>query len=224
MALAPLVGLLLGGAGAAMLAGAVQVTTGDLLPCALAVAALALLTRGLHLDGLSETPPTGSGPTRRQRQGPGVVERPDVGALGLAAVVLVLLVQVAALLSCVATGRRGRRARARRRHRPPHRDAGLHAHPRSEPDRARRAGGRHRATRGRGDRDGAGHRRRRHRCGLSRTRTRDRTVLAGDVLAAAEGLRRHADRTARQPDRRRAGRPAVETTTAVVLVGIAILG
>jgi adenosylcobinamide-GDP ribazoletransferase len=61
MALAPLVGLLLGLVAAGVLEGAARTTT-DLLAAVLAVVALALLTRGLHLDGWL-TPPTGSAPT-----------------------------------------------------------------------------------------------------------------------------------------------------------------
>ncbi len=104
MILAPLVGLLLGALAAAVLVGAGEVTEADLLPCALAVAALGGLTRGLHLDGLSDTA-DGLGsyaPPERARE---IMKQPDVGALGMAAVLLVVLVQVAALLSCVAAGR-----------------------------------------------------------------------------------------------------------------------
>lgn len=104
MVLAPLVGLLLGGLAAALLVGVREVTEGDLLACVLAVAALAALTRGLHLDGLSDTA-DGLGsyaPPERARE---IMKQPDVGALGMAAVLLVVLVQVAALASCVAAGR-----------------------------------------------------------------------------------------------------------------------
>jgi adenosylcobinamide-GDP ribazoletransferase len=107
MELAPLVGLLLGVAGAAVLL-AFRVL-GDfrappLLPAALAVAALALLTRGLHLDGLADLV-DGLGSYRDPEGTRAVMKAPDVGPLGLVAVVLTLLVQVSALLSCVLHGR-----------------------------------------------------------------------------------------------------------------------
>ena len=50
MSLAPAVGLLVGGIAAAVLLGLREVTTGDLLPAVAALAVLAALTRGLHLD------------------------------------------------------------------------------------------------------------------------------------------------------------------------------
>jgi len=105
MRLAPLVGLLLAVPLAGLLAGVEHATVGPpLLACALALAAHALLTRGLHLDGLADLADgLGSyGSPERARE---VMKQPDVGALGLAAVVLVLLVQVAALQACVLAGR-----------------------------------------------------------------------------------------------------------------------
>lgn len=106
MALAPLVGLLLGVVATALLLAvrAVGPRHAALLPAALAGAALAGLTRGLHLDGLADTA-DGLGcylPAARARE---AMKAPDVGALGLAAVVLVLLVQTAALAQPVTAGR-----------------------------------------------------------------------------------------------------------------------
>ena len=97
MRLAPLVGLLLAVPLAALAAGVEHSTVGPpLLACALVLAAHALLTRGLHLDGLVDLADgLGSyGSPERARE---IMKQPDVGALGLAAVVLVLLVQVASL-------------------------------------------------------------------------------------------------------------------------------
>ncbi|MDA8436122.1 MAG: adenosylcobinamide-GDP ribazoletransferase [Actinomycetales bacterium] len=111
MLLAPAVGALLGLAAAVVL-DAVRVTAGahrsasaaDLLGSVLALVALALLTRGLHLDGLADTADglgvKGDDEGVRQRR-LAVMRAPDVGAFGVVAVVLVLLVQAAALAVCV---------------------------------------------------------------------------------------------------------------------------
>ena len=105
MRLAPVVGLLLAVVLAGVLAGGEHLTVGPpLLACALALAAHAVLTRGLHLDGLADlVDGLGSyGSPERARE---IMKQPDVGALGLSAVVLVLLVQLAALQACVLAGR-----------------------------------------------------------------------------------------------------------------------
>jgi adenosylcobinamide-GDP ribazoletransferase len=107
MELAPLVGLLLGFAAAAVLY-AFRVL-GDfrsppLLAAALAIAALALLTRGLHLDGLADVA-DGLGSYRDPEGTRAVMKAPDVGPMGVASIALVLLVQVSALLSCIQHGR-----------------------------------------------------------------------------------------------------------------------
>lgn len=105
MALAPLVGALLAAPACAVLVGVDRLTEGPpLLACALVVGLLALLTRGLHLDGLADLVDglASYGDPQRARA---VMKAPDVGALGVAALVLVPAVQVGALLACVAAGR-----------------------------------------------------------------------------------------------------------------------
>jgi adenosylcobinamide-GDP ribazoletransferase len=112
MALAPLVGLALAGlvAGplAALSAGlppdlAQAVRVPPLLLATLAVTALALLTRGLHLDGLADTA-DGLGSRRRAREALEVMRRSDIGPFGVTAVVLCLLLQVFALATLLARG------------------------------------------------------------------------------------------------------------------------
>ena len=94
----PAVGLLLGLAGAAVIlsVGAGSPGPRRLLGAALAVALLALLTGGLHLDGLADTA-DGLGSRRGRADALAIMRRPDVGPLGVAALVLVLLIQVSAL-------------------------------------------------------------------------------------------------------------------------------
>jgi len=95
----PVVGLLLGLAGAGVMLG---VDAGGsagprrLLGAALAVALVALLTGGLHLDGLADTA-DGLGSRRAAADALAIMRRSDVGPMGVAALVLVLLIQVAAL-------------------------------------------------------------------------------------------------------------------------------
>ncbi len=90
---APLVGLVLGGVatGAAVL-GARWISA--LGGAVLAVTVLALLTRGLHLDGLADTA-DGLGPLRDRPRALEVMRAGDVGPFGVATLVLTLLLQVA---------------------------------------------------------------------------------------------------------------------------------
>ena len=107
MRLAPLVGLLLSLPLAGVLLGVERLTSGPpLLACVLVVALHALLTRGLHLDGLADLT-DGLGSYRTPEQARAVMKAPDVGALGAAALVLVPAVQVAALLACTLAGSGG---------------------------------------------------------------------------------------------------------------------
>jgi len=104
MAWAPAVGLVLGAAGAAVLAGADGLLrAGPLLAAALAVAALALLTRGLHLDGLADLA-DGLGSGKPATSALEIMKRSDIGPFGVVTLVLTLLVQVAALAQAQARG------------------------------------------------------------------------------------------------------------------------
>jgi adenosylcobinamide-GDP ribazoletransferase len=96
MSVAPGVGALLGGALAAVLVGLVAAGAPVTVAAASAVTAGALLTRGLHLDGLADTVDAlGS-----YRSGAGaldIMKKPDIGPFGVAAIALVLLLQTTAL-------------------------------------------------------------------------------------------------------------------------------
>ncbi|MDP9183393.1 MAG: adenosylcobinamide-GDP ribazoletransferase, partial [Actinomycetota bacterium] len=88
-----------------LLAGAVMFGTRllgatHLLAAALGIAALAPLTRGLHLDGLADLV-DGLSSYRDPEGTRAVMRAPDTGPLGVAALVLVLLVQTAALTSAI---------------------------------------------------------------------------------------------------------------------------
>ena len=95
MAWAPLVGLLLGLAGAGTMAASEAVGHPPLLAAVLGVAVLAVLTRGLHLDGLADTA-DGLGTGRSAPEALAVMRGGDVGPFGVVTLVLTLLVQVAA--------------------------------------------------------------------------------------------------------------------------------
>lgn len=99
----PVVGLLLGliaAGGLALVQAGVQAggpsVLRQLLGAAVAVTLLAALTGGLHLDGLADTA-DGLGSRRPAADALAIMRRPDIGPLGVAALVLVLLIQVTAL-------------------------------------------------------------------------------------------------------------------------------
>jgi adenosylcobinamide-GDP ribazoletransferase len=94
MSVAPLVGTLIGLALAGLLwllAGAPPLVAGGVT-----VAAAVLLTRGLHLDGLADTVDA-LGSYRRGSEALEVMKKPDIGPFGVAAIVLALLIQAAAI-------------------------------------------------------------------------------------------------------------------------------
>jgi adenosylcobinamide-GDP ribazoletransferase len=105
MAWAPVVGLLLGGVAAGVLDLAAHLArTGPLLAAVLAVTSLALLTRGLHLDGLADLA-DGLGSRRPAGEALAIMKRSDIGPFGVVTLVLTLAIQVAALAQAQALGR-----------------------------------------------------------------------------------------------------------------------
>ena len=103
MAWAPAVGLLLGVIAAAVLLAADHpLGAGPLTSAAIAVAALALLSRGLHLDGLADLADgLGSG---RRAGALEIMRRSDIGPIGTVTLIFVLLIQVAAVSQAEAAG------------------------------------------------------------------------------------------------------------------------
>ncbi|WP_127931846.1 adenosylcobinamide-GDP ribazoletransferase [Nonomuraea polychroma] len=92
MTLAPAVGLVLGLVAALPLG----LPAPALLGAALAVGLLAVLTRGLHLDGLADLA-DGLGSGKPADQALDIMKKSDIGPFGVMALVFTLLVQVAAL-------------------------------------------------------------------------------------------------------------------------------
>ncbi len=100
---APLVGLVLGGVAAGVgLAGARLVS--PLTGAVLAVAVLAALTRGLHLDGLADTA-DGLGPLRGRERALQVMRQGDVGPFGVVTLLLTVLLQVSAAATLLGADR-----------------------------------------------------------------------------------------------------------------------
>ncbi len=100
MSLAPAVGVILGGVAAGIGLGLRALGAPVLLAAVGMVATTAILTRGLHLDGLADTA-DGLGSYADRDTALAIMRRPDIGPFGVVAVVLVLLVQVAAATAVV---------------------------------------------------------------------------------------------------------------------------
>jgi len=93
----PAVGVVIG-AGAALPAGAIRAWAphAGLLGAVLAVAALAALTRGLHLDGLADTA-DGLGSRASAGRALEIMRQSDIGPFGVVTLVFVLAADIAAL-------------------------------------------------------------------------------------------------------------------------------
>jgi len=104
MTLAPLVGLVLGGISAGVVA-LVQFVRPDapLLAAVLGVLALVVLSGALHLDGLADfSDALGS---RRDRETMlRIMKQSDIGPFGVVAITAVLLLDIAALTACIQSG------------------------------------------------------------------------------------------------------------------------
>ncbi|GAA2465351.1 adenosylcobinamide-GDP ribazoletransferase [Winogradskya humida] len=92
MSLAPLIGALLG----LVLGGLHALLPQTLLGAALTVTAGVLLTRGLHLDGLADSVDA-LGSYQKGPKALEIMKKADIGPFGVAAIVLILLLQAAAL-------------------------------------------------------------------------------------------------------------------------------
>ncbi len=104
MAWAPAIGLLLGIIAAAVLLVVDHpLGAGPLTGAALAVASLAFLSRGLHLDGLADLA-DGLGSGRPAPAALDIMRRSDIGPLGTVTLILTLLIQVAALSQAESAG------------------------------------------------------------------------------------------------------------------------
>jgi adenosylcobinamide-GDP ribazoletransferase len=101
MAVAPGVGAALGAILGGVLLGVDALDVPPLLAGVTVVAAGALLTRGLHLDGLADTA-DGLGSRRPRQAALEIMQRGDIGPFGVAALLLTLLLQVTAAAQVLA--------------------------------------------------------------------------------------------------------------------------
>jgi adenosylcobinamide-GDP ribazoletransferase len=106
MTLAPLVGAGLGAVAAVVGWALWQWTGSTLIAGVAAVAALAALTRGLHLDGLADTADgLGLGAHRSAAEALAAMRRSDIGPFGVVTLVLVLAAQTACVSAAFGHGR-----------------------------------------------------------------------------------------------------------------------
>ncbi|WP_327376822.1 adenosylcobinamide-GDP ribazoletransferase [Streptomyces sp. NBC_01216] len=93
---APLAGLVVGLLSAALGGVFLLLGAGPLLAAVITTAVPALLTRGLHLDGLADTA-DGLGSAKPAEDALRIMKRSDIGPFGVVVLLLTLLAQVAAL-------------------------------------------------------------------------------------------------------------------------------
>ncbi|MFI6643893.1 adenosylcobinamide-GDP ribazoletransferase [Streptomyces sp. NPDC050504] len=103
MLCAPLVGLVVGGCAAAVGAAFVLLGAGPLVAAVATAAVPAVLTRGLHLDGVADVA-DGLGSARAPEQALRIMKQSDIGPFGVITLLFVLLAQVAALASLYGEG------------------------------------------------------------------------------------------------------------------------
>jgi cobalamin synthase len=103
MTLAPLVGVLLGAVAGMVLTLALWMGTTPLPASVLAVGTLALLTRGLHLDGLADLA-DGLGSGKPAEQALDIMKRSDIGPFGVVTLVFTLLIQIGTLSEATTAG------------------------------------------------------------------------------------------------------------------------
>ncbi|MFE5817917.1 adenosylcobinamide-GDP ribazoletransferase [Streptomyces sp. NPDC056479] len=96
MLCAPLVGVVLGCGAAALALVLLVLGAGSLLAAVAAAAVPAVLTRGLHLDGLADTA-DGLGSGKPAEDALRIMKQSDIGPFGVITLLFVLLAQVAAL-------------------------------------------------------------------------------------------------------------------------------
>ncbi|WP_345144072.1 adenosylcobinamide-GDP ribazoletransferase, partial [Streptomyces mexicanus] len=101
MLCAPLAGLVVGAAAAAVGLLLLVLGAGVLLAAVATVAVPAVLTRGLHLDGLADTA-DGLGSGKPAADALRIMKQSDIGPFGVITLVLVLSAQVAALAQAYA--------------------------------------------------------------------------------------------------------------------------
>lgn len=104
MLLAPVAGVVIGGLAAAVVAAVQALQPGaDLLAAVLGVITLCVLSGALHLDGLADTA-DGFGSRRDRETKLRIMKQSDIGPFGVVAIAAVLLIDVAALTTCVQAG------------------------------------------------------------------------------------------------------------------------
>ncbi|MFI1012444.1 adenosylcobinamide-GDP ribazoletransferase [Streptomyces sp. NPDC020965] len=96
MMCAPLVGLVVGGSAAAAGGALLLLGSGPALAAVATVAVPAVLTRGLHLDGLADTA-DGLGSAKPAEDALRIMKRSDIGPFGVITLLFVLLAQIAAV-------------------------------------------------------------------------------------------------------------------------------